>query len=114
MSDRPVASGYETTLAEPTRRAIFDVRRRLANLEDVVADIIAGGGGGGPGGPVSYVHSQGTVSALWSIAHGLGWYPNVTVVDSAGTTVEGDITQVNNNLLTIQFSGAFTGTAYLS
>lgn len=40
MSDRPVASGYETTLAEPTRRAIFDLQRQIGWLK-------ANGGGGG-------------------------------------------------------------------
>jgi hypothetical protein len=108
-----VQSGYQPgTVSPSSRRADFDLRRRLTNLEEIVADIETGGGG--TGGPVSYVHNQATVSATWSIAHGLGWYPNVTVIDSAGTTVEGDITHTNSNLLTIHFSGAFTGVAYLS
>ena len=77
-------------------------------------DTDAPGGGGGPVGPIAYTHIQPTVSANWTVLHNLGWYPNVTVIDSAGTTVEGDITQVNVNQLTIHFSGAFSGSAYLS
>ena len=73
-----------------------------------------GGGGGGPSGPVSYVYNQSVVSANWTVTHNLGWYPNVTVIDSAGSTVEGDITQVSVNQLTIHFTGSFTGVAYLS
>jgi hypothetical protein len=63
---------------------------------------------------VSYVHVQGAASSLWTITHGLGWYPNATVIDSAGSTVEGDITQLNTNTMTIAFNGSFTGKAYLS
>jgi len=77
-------------------------------------DSDASGGGGGTGGPLSYVHTQGTVSATWMVEHNLGWFPNVTVIDSAGSTVEGDIAHLGNDSLTISFSGAFTGTAYLS
>jgi hypothetical protein len=63
---------------------------------------------------VAYTHTQGTSSATWVINHYLGWNPNVTVQDSAGTTVEGNISYTNNNSLSITFSGAFSGKAYLS
>jgi hypothetical protein len=53
---------------------------------------------------VAYYHTQGTSSAVWVITHNLGWYPNVTVQDSGGSIVEGEIT----------FTGAFSGKAYLS
>lgn len=69
----------------------------------------------GPAGPtLAYVHTQNSVSALWTIVHGLGIYPQVTVNDSAGTMVEGDVHYIDNNSLTIQFGAAFSGTAYLS
>jgi len=64
--------------------------------------------------PVSYFHTQGTAATTWTVTHNLGWYPNVTVMDSGGTTVEGDITHVSVNALTITFAGAFSGKAYLS
>ena len=63
---------------------------------------------------VAYHHTQGTSSATWVITHNLGWKPNVTVVDSAGTIYEGEITYTNSNSLTVSFSQAFSGTAYLS
>ena len=74
----------------------------------------ASGGGGGTSGPVAYVHTQGTVAASWLIEHNLGFFPNVTVIDSSGATCEGDVAHIDSNTLTIQFSGGFTGTAYLS
>jgi len=77
-------------------------------------DNSGGSGGGGTGGPMSYIHTQPTVSATWMVEHHLGWFPNVTVIDSAGSTVEGDVAHIDNETMTISFSGAFTGTAYLS
>lgn len=74
----------------------------------------------GPQGPpgsaatLGHVHAQGVPAQQWMIVHNLGFYPNVTVIDSTGETVEGDITPVNEFALTLEFSGAFSGTAYLS
>jgi hypothetical protein len=63
---------------------------------------------------LAYEHTQGTVSNSWVITHNLGFKPNVTVVDSAGTIYEGEITYTNSNSLTVSFSQAFSGKAYLS
>lgn len=71
----------------------------------------------GPQGPsqvVAYVHNQGTASATWNITHNLGWNPNVTVQDSAGGIVEGEIAYTNINSLVLTFTSAFSGKAYLS
>lgn len=65
-------------------------------------------------GRVSYVHTQGVASDTWVIPHNLGFHPNLTVQDSAGTIYEGEITYTNLNSLTVTFSAAFSGTAYLS
>lgn len=61
-----------------------------------------------------HVHSQGTPSASWSITHDLGGKPSVTVVDSADTVVVGDIDYVSETEITVTFSGAFSGSAYLT
>lgn len=50
----------------------------------------------------------------WSIPHNLNKYPSVTVVDSAGTTVFGDVHYESLNKLTVCFSVAFAGEAYLN
>lgn len=63
---------------------------------------------------VAYHHVQGTSSATWVINHQLGWQPNVTVQDSGGSIVEGEISYTTETSLTITFSGAFSGNAYLS
>lgn len=73
-------------------------------------------GNPGPPGPAggTYTHTQGTAAAVWSITHNLGFFPNVTVLDSAGTEVEGDVAYVDANNLTVTFTAAFGGVAYLS
>jgi hypothetical protein len=63
---------------------------------------------------VAYHHVQGVSSAVWVINHYLGWQPNVTVQDSGGSVVEGEISYTSVNSLTVTFSGAFSGNAYLS
>lgn len=73
---------------------------------------------GDPGEPglsgASYVHTQSVPEADWSIAHGLGRYPSVTVVDSAGTVVFGNVEYVSVNLVNVHFNGAFGGAAFLN
>jgi hypothetical protein len=63
---------------------------------------------------VSYAHMQGAASSSWAITHNLGFKPNVTVIDSAGNIVEGEIAYTNSNSLTVSFQSAFSGNAYLS
>jgi hypothetical protein len=63
---------------------------------------------------VSYEYTQGSASNSWVIEHFLGFKPNVTVVDSAGNIVEGEIAYTNTNSLTVSFQSAFSGYAYLS
>jgi hypothetical protein len=65
-------------------------------------------------GRVSYEHTQGSSSNSWVIEHNLGFKPNVTVVDSAGNIVEGEIAYTNSNSITVSFQASFSGYAYLS
>ena len=63
---------------------------------------------------VSYVHTEGTANSSWVITHNLGFYPNITVKDSAGSVVEGEIVYDSANQVTLNFQAAFSGAAYLS
>ena len=71
---------------------------------------------GEPGDPaeLTHVHIQSAPSATWTIEHDKGFYLNVTVVDSAGSQVEGEVTFMDDSTVVIQFAGAFSGKAYLS
>lgn len=61
-----------------------------------------------------FEYIQSTPSSIWEIEHNLGKEPSITVVDSAGTTVEGDYEYVNSNKVILSFSSAFSGKAYLN
>lgn len=61
-----------------------------------------------------YRHVQMTPASVWNIHHTLGRYAAVTVVDSAGSMVEGDVAYVSTSEVTISFSAAFSGEAYLT
>ena len=61
-----------------------------------------------------YTHTQSVASASWTITHNLNKYPSVTVVDSAGSVVVGDVQYLSLNDVVITFSGPFSGTAYLN
>lgn len=62
----------------------------------------------------NYLHDQVTPASIWTITHNLGKVPAVVVFDSAGDQVMGDIDVVDNNTITITFSAAFAGKAYLN
>lgn len=62
----------------------------------------------------NFIYTKGTPDKIWDITHNLGKYPSVTIVDSAGSVVVGDITYVSENNLKVTFSAAFGGTAYLN
>lgn len=65
-------------------------------------------------GDKSFTHIQSSSSATWVITHNLGKYPAVAVQDSAGTDVFGEVEYNSIYKLTITFSGAFSGSAYLN
>lgn len=96
---------------------VNDEPLHVAINEEPLVVTIASTGLQGPAAPIvknSHVHSQTSESDTWVIVHDLNWYPNVTVIDSAGTTIEGDIEYVSENAVTLRFSQGLIGTAYLS
>ena len=62
----------------------------------------------------SYTHNQITSSTTWTITHNLGFFPAVSVVDSGGNYVIGDVNYVSQNIVTVSFNASFGGKAYLS
>ena len=61
-----------------------------------------------------YVHTQASPSPVWNVTHTLGGRPSVTVVDSSGTVVIGEVTYNSNTSVTITFTAPFSGYAYLT
>lgn len=64
--------------------------------------------------PKRYTHIQGIPSAVWNISHTLNGFPSVTIIDSADNVVVGDVQYNNSSSITVYFSGAFSGKAYLT
>jgi hypothetical protein len=62
----------------------------------------------------NYVHTQSSSSATWVVTHNLNKNASVTVVDSAGTVVIGQVDYDSLNQVTLTFSGAFSGKAYFN
>lgn len=63
---------------------------------------------------IAYLHNQAVAATTWTINHPLSFQPNVTVVDSAGDQVEGDVSYPSATQVVVRFSAAFAGSAYLS
>jgi hypothetical protein len=63
---------------------------------------------------VAFTYVQSEPSDTWRITHPLSYAPSITVVDSAGTEVEGSVVYVDPSTIEVRFSGGFSGTAYLS
>lgn len=62
----------------------------------------------------AYHHKQNASTDVWEIRHGLDFHPNVTVLDSGGSTVEGELEYLSKNTLRVIFSAPISGDAYLS
>ena len=61
-----------------------------------------------------YVHTQSAPATEWIVTHGLDGYPSVTVIDSAGTVVEGGVEYLSQNIVRLTFVGPFSGQAFFS
>lgn len=62
----------------------------------------------------TYIHDQMSSADTWTINHNLDKYPSVSVVDSAGSLVIGDVQYISRNALVVTFIGEFSGKAYLN
>ena len=62
----------------------------------------------------TYRHSQSSPSVVWQVTHFLGKYPSVSVTDSSGSEVEGEVQYIDSNNLLLTFSAPFAGYADLN
>jgi hypothetical protein len=70
--------------------------------------------GGAAGNTRRHIHTQASASTNWVITHTLGGKPSVTVVDSADTLVIGEVKYDSDTQVTVSFTAAFSGFAYLT
>lgn len=70
---------------------------------------------GDPGPPSeTYIHDQILASDHWIIEHSLGKFPSVSVVDSGGSVVFGEVYYASQNRIEVMFIGEFSGKAFLN
>ena len=65
-------------------------------------------------GVPTFVFTQGVPATVWNIQHNLGKFPSVSVVNNNDLLMNGEITYIDNNNITCNFSAAFAGKAYLN
>lgn len=70
----------------------------------------------GPSGAASsaYVHTQPSASDTWTIAHNLGFYPDVAVFTVGGVEVVAQVTHTSTLVTVVQFAAPMSGSARLS
>ena len=62
----------------------------------------------------SYRHTQNTAATEWHIEHNRGKYPSVSIVDSAGSVVIGEVEHIDINSLFVRFKYPFKGVAFVN
>jgi hypothetical protein len=62
----------------------------------------------------NFVFTQGVPATTWTIQHDLNKFCSVTVVSDSNNVMIGNVTYDGLNELTITFSAAFSGKAYLN
>ena len=96
---RQVNSNGEIEEAYPS--VLLQIQAELDRLADEI-------------GITYYTFAQNEAASTWIITHPLKKMPAVTVVDSAGNVVMGEVTYIDENTVQIRFNGAFSGKAYLN
>ena len=61
-----------------------------------------------------YVFNQASPASVWNITHPLKGKPSVTIVDSAGTAVIGEVQYISETQISVIFTAAFSGQALLT
>lgn len=84
----------------------------------VTAGIVGPQGVPGPTGPqgppgAAFEFTQAAPSAVWVVAHSLGFKPSVSVASVGGVIVTAEVAHLSDNALEIRFNVPFAGTAHL-
>jgi hypothetical protein len=76
---------------------------------DLYLDSVGTGSGG-----ASYVHTQSTPSATWTINHNLGFIPSTELFNSGSVEIEGEVTHTSVNQTVVSFQTTVAGFARLN
>lgn len=101
-------------------KVISKTQKIIVQANDSIS-IVNAGPPGPPGIPgvagvsgSSYRHEQSTALSVWDVVHNLGFRPNVSAFDSFDAPMDGIVTHIDNNHLTITFLSPVGGEAELS
>jgi hypothetical protein len=62
----------------------------------------------------TFTFTQGVSSVTWNIQHNLARFPSVSVVNTNEFVIHGEVEYIDSNNVTLTFSAAFAGKAYLN
>lgn len=62
----------------------------------------------------AHIHDQSNPADTWIVNHDLNKFPSVTITDTANSEIIGEVVYNNANTLTLYFSAAFSGKAFLN
>lgn len=69
---------------------------------------------GAVSGDKNYIHSQVALASTWTVAHNLGKYPSIEVVDTGDNVIIPNIHYDSINQLTLTFAAATSGKVYVN
>jgi hypothetical protein len=93
---------------------VEDVPNQVIINQDAPNQVVVRSGGSSSGNTRRYVHTQQSAATTWTINHSLGGRPSVTIVDTAGTVVIGEVKYNSDSQVVLEFTSAFSGFAYLT
>jgi hypothetical protein len=108
------ATSFKTPTGGPDQILAADGSIIIAGANITISGGVISANVAGGGGDKNYVHNQGLAAAVWNVTHNLGKLPSVTVINSAGEEVVGEVNHTDNNSLTITFAGGFSGVATMN
>lgn len=87
---------------------------RLIGINPLVWEALGTSSSESGSGDLNYRHVQMSASTTWVIVHNLAKFPSVSIVDSIGDNIVGDVIYDSGNQVTVTFSAAISGEAYLN
>jgi len=106
----------------------YAIRPGKANFYDLTLTFLGGNGSmqisslyeiinfvkAGAVGDLNFTFNQAVASATWNVTHNLDKNPSVSIVDTSDQEVFAQVDYINTNSLTITFSSAQAGKAYMN
>lgn len=112
---------HDVLLVSDQQIVVVDDGRQSVIREEVpVTEVLAVAMQGPPGPPgppgggagATYTHVQTLPSSVWTVAHNLGRYPSITVVDNLGGELFADVRYIDSAIAQITHSVPLIGRAY--